>query len=71
MFAGKRLEQREKLFELGVNAVKMVALAYLLPGSAQGDYMQRFYVTHLTASSHGGFEGFPSLAGLVLHLIQL
>lgn len=64
-------EEGEGLFELGVNAVKMVELAYLHPGSAQGDYMQRFYVTHLTASSHGGFEGSPSLAGLGLHLTQL
>lgn len=61
----------EGLFELGVNAVKMVELAYLHPGSAQGDYMQRFYVTHLTASFHGGFEGSPSLAGLGPHLTQL
>lgn len=64
-------EEGDRLFELGVNAVKMVAPAYLHPGSAQGDYMQRFYVTHLTASSHGGFEGSPSLAGLGLHLTQL
>lgn len=64
-------EEGEGLFELGVNAVKMVELAYLHPGSAQGDYRQRFYVTHLTASSHGGFEGSPSLAGLGLHLTQL
>lgn len=64
-------EEGERLFELGVNAVKMVELAYLHPGSAQGDYMQRFYVTHLTASSRGGFEGSPSLAGLGLHLTQL
>lgn len=63
-------EEGEGLFELGVNAVKMVELAYLHPGSAQGDYMQRFYVTRLTASSHGGFEGFLSLAGLGLHLTQ-
>lgn len=33
---------REELFELGVNAVKMVELAYLHPGSAEGDYRQRF-----------------------------
>lgn len=40
-FQGGR-EEGEILFELGVNAVKMVELAYLHPGSAQGDYMQRF-----------------------------
>ena len=71
VFSGRGREEGEGLFELGVNAVKMVELAYLHPGSAQGDYMQRFYVTHLTASSHGGFEGSPSLAGLGLHLTQL
>ena len=70
-FQGEGGSGGERLFELGVNAVKMVELAYLHPGSAQGDYRQRFYVTHLTASSHGGFEGSPSLAGLGLHLTQL
>lgn len=35
-------EKGEGLFELRVNAVKMVELAYLHPGSAQGDYRQRF-----------------------------
>lgn len=64
-------EDGERLFELGVNAAKMVELAYLHPGSAQGDYTQRFYVTHLTASSHRGFEGSLSLARLGLHLTQL
>lgn len=48
-------EEEERLFELGVNAAKMVELAYLHPGLAQGDYTHCFYVTHLTASSHGGF----------------
>lgn len=43
-------EEEEELFELGVNAVKMVELAYLHPGSARGDYRQCFYVTELTAS---------------------
>lgn len=47
----------ERLFELGVNAAKMVELAYLQPGPERGDYMNRFGVTHLTASSLGGFEG--------------
>lgn len=41
------------------------------PRVCTGDYMQRFYVTHLTASSHGGSEGSPSLAGLGLRLTQL
>lgn len=36
-------ERRERgLFELKVNAVKMVELAYLHPGSAQRDYRHRF-----------------------------
>jgi len=69
-FQGEREEGKE-LFELGVNAVKMVKLAYLHPGPAQGDYMQRFYVTYLTASSNRGFEGSLSLVGLGLYLTQL
>lgn len=64
-------EDGERLFELGINAVKMGELAYLHPGSAQGDYTQCFHVTHLTASSHRGFEGSRSLARLGLHLTQL
>lgn len=39
--------------------------------STEGDYRQRWHVTRLTASSHVGFEGSPSLAGLRLRLTQL
>lgn len=69
-FQAGRVET-EELFELGVNAVKIVELAYLCPGSARGDYRQCFCVTELTASSNGCFKGSPSLAGLCLHLTQL
>lgn len=59
------------LFELRVNAVKMAELAYLHPGSGTEGLQAAFYVTRLTASSGGGFEGSPSLAGLGLRLTQL
>lgn len=59
------------LFELRVNASKMAELAYLHPGSAVEGLQAAFYVTRLTASSGGGFEGSPSLAGLGLRLTQL
>lgn len=59
------------LFELRVNAVKMAELAYLHPGSATEGLQAAFYVTRLTASSGGGFEGSPSLAGLGPRLTQL
>lgn len=63
---------RRFVWTRGVNAVKVAELAYLQPGCARmGDYRQRLHVTRLTASSHVGFEGSPSLAGLGLHLTQL
>lgn len=76
VFSGRRGRRGEEgeggLFEPGVNAVKVVELAYLHPGSARwGDYRHRLHVTRLTASSHVGFERSPSLAGLGLHLTQL
>lgn len=52
--------------------MKVAELAYLQPGCVQmRDYRQRLHVTLLTASSHVGFEGSPSLAGLGLRLTQL
>lgn len=52
--------------------MKVAELAYLQPGCARmGDYRQRWRVTRLTASSHVGFEGSPSLAGLGMRLTQL
>lgn len=59
------------LFELWVNASKMAELAYLHQGSARDGLQSAFYVTRLTASSGGGFEGSLSLAGLGLRLTQL
>lgn len=51
-------EERDCL-NLGVNAAKMVELAYLHAGSAQGDYRRCLHVTGLTASSCGGFWRLP------------
>lgn len=49
----------------------MAELAYLHPGSATEGLQAAFYVTGLTASFGGGFEGSFSLARLGLHLTQL
>ena len=59
------------MFELRVNAVETAELAYLHPGSATEGLQAAFYVTRLTASSGGGFEGSPSLARLGLRLTRL